>query len=80
MTGRVVTYAHRPKRPPRKQQAALLTGTAVVTKRARKPEAERDGQASPGCSAAPAATAPPPPANDDGKPAPKKSAIAVTGP
>jgi hypothetical protein len=37
MIGRVVTYAHRYKRPPRKQQAAPLDGPAVV-KRGRRTE------------------------------------------
>jgi hypothetical protein len=37
MHGRIVTYAHRYKRPPRKQQAAPLAGPAVVTRRARLP-------------------------------------------
>ena len=60
---RIVTTHYRYKRPPRKQQAAPLPGPAVVTKRARKPKV------------APAAVTAPPAANDDGKPAPKKSAI-----
>jgi hypothetical protein len=35
---RIVSYAHRPKRPPRKQQAAPLAGSAVVTtKSSRRP-------------------------------------------
>jgi hypothetical protein len=41
---RIVTYAHRPKRPPRKQPASPLPGPAVVTRRATpntgKPKAE----------------------------------------
>jgi hypothetical protein len=32
MPSRIVTYAHRPKRPPRKKaQAAAITGPAIVT-------------------------------------------------
>ena len=49
MPGRIVTYAHRDKRPPRKKQAAVsLTGPAVVTRKASA-----------------RATLSPPPANDD---------------
>ena len=59
MPDRIVTYAHRPKRPPRKRQAAPLAGPAVVARRARKPKAE------------PAAVTAPPPANNDRRPAPK---------
>jgi hypothetical protein len=66
---RIVTYAHRPKRSLRKQQAAPLAGPAVVTRRVRKPEAERDGQTTLGRRAAPAVVTTPPPANDDRKPA-----------
>lgn len=34
---RIVTYAHRPKRPPRKQaKPAAITGPAVVTTTSRK--------------------------------------------
>ena len=54
---RIVRTAYRLQRPPRKQQAALLAGPAVVTKRDRRPKAT------------PAAVTAPPPANDDRKPA-----------
>jgi hypothetical protein len=64
---RIVTTAYRYKPPPRKKQAVPLTGPAVVTKRARKPEAE------------PIAVTAPPPANDDRNPvAGKKPAIVTT--
>ena len=64
MPGRIVTSTYRYKRPPRKQQAAPLTGPAVVTSRARKPDA------------APATVTAPPPANDGRKP--RSSAAIVT--
>jgi hypothetical protein len=41
MPGRIVTYVHRPKRPPRKQQVMPLAGPAVVTtKSSRRPVLE----------------------------------------
>jgi hypothetical protein len=78
---RIVTYAHRPKRPPRKQQAAPLAGSAVVTtKSSRRPRlAETAAEAaSPeeGDEAAPSVARPA--ANDDRKPAPTKPAIVAT--
>jgi hypothetical protein len=37
---RLVTYAHRPKRAPRKKaQAAVITGPAIVTAKSRQPQA-----------------------------------------
>lgn len=69
----IVTNTYRYKRPPRKKQAAPLTGPAVVTQRAR-----------PNTGAPkPTAVTAPPPANDDREPAPlptggKKSAIVTT--
>jgi hypothetical protein len=66
-TSAVVTYVHRRKRPPRKQQAAPLTGPAVVTKRARPSTGTPKTE--------PAAVTVPSPANDDGRPAPAKPAI-----
>jgi hypothetical protein len=68
---RIVTCAHRPKRPPQKKQAAPLAGPAAVTRRAWEPEA------------VPAAVTGPPPANDDRKAATSahdatKSAIVAT--
>jgi hypothetical protein len=53
---RIVTYSHRRKRPPRKQQAVPLTGPAVVATRTRLPKAT------------PTAVTAAPPANDDRKP------------
>ena len=48
---RIVTYVHRPKRPPRKKaQAAAITGPAIVTttsKRRRCEEADDGQEASP---------------------------------
>lgn len=32
----IVTYAHRPKRPPRKAQAAAIIGPAIVTNTSRR--------------------------------------------
>jgi hypothetical protein len=47
----IVTYAHRPKRAPRKKaKAAAITGPAIVTatsKRDRRREADDDTEASP---------------------------------
>jgi hypothetical protein len=61
---RIIRTVHRYKQPPRKQQAPALPGPAVVTARQSKAE--------------PAAVTAPPPANDDGKPAPKAPAIVST--
>jgi hypothetical protein len=66
---RIVTYAHRYKRPPRKKQAVPLEMPAVVTKRATLPSGRKR-------AAEPPVVTAPPPANADGKPAP--SAIVTT--
>jgi hypothetical protein len=71
MPGRIVTYAHRPKRPPRKQPAAPLPGPAVVTRRASIPSGGK-------AKATPAAVTAPPPANDDRKPADGQKPAIVT--
>ena len=53
MPSRIVTYAHRPKRAPRKKvQAAAITGPTIVTSaskrdRDRRREADDDQEASP---------------------------------
>jgi hypothetical protein len=47
MPSRIVTYAHRHKRPPRKAQAAAVTGPAIVkatSERIRRREEADDGQ------------------------------------
>jgi hypothetical protein len=36
----IVTYAHRPKRPPRKAQAAAIIGPAVVTSASKRRHAQ----------------------------------------
>jgi hypothetical protein len=41
MPSRIVTYVHRPKRPPRKRQAVTLAGPAIVTQRATPTAAPR---------------------------------------
>lgn len=66
MTPRIVTYAHRYKRPPKRRKAVALEVPAIVT-RARKKW--------PGSADRPAA---PPPANDDPKPTPPTPAAIVT--
>jgi hypothetical protein len=88
---RIVTYAHRYKRPPRKRKAVALEARAVViTKKSRRPvwgetAAEVDAPASEGAAqpSTPRETArviAPPPANDDRKPATEmKPAIVTTG-
>ena len=72
MPTRFVTYAHRPKRPPRKRKAAVLEVPAVVRKRSRSdaalPRPAEDH---------------PTPANDDRKPpspGARKPASAATAP
>jgi hypothetical protein len=57
----IVTYVHRPKRPPRKRKAVAITGPAIV----RKVKASRIPTAG---QQQPEPAAPPPPANDDHKP------------
>ena len=53
MPSRIVTYAHRPKRPPRKKaKAAAITGPAIVTvtskqDRIRREAADDNTEASP---------------------------------
>jgi hypothetical protein len=47
---RIVTYAHRPKRAPRKAKAAAITGPAIVSatsKRDRRREVDDGQEASP---------------------------------
>jgi hypothetical protein len=73
---RIVTYAHRPKRPPRTQQAAPLAEPAVIaTKRSRRPVWEETAAelgtraASPERGNEAALSVVHPAANDDQKPA-----------
>jgi hypothetical protein len=61
---RIVTYAHRYQRPPRKRQAAALEVPAVV--KAGKPGRPK-----------PPPAAPPEPANDDRTPPPPPAASAI---
>jgi len=73
MASRIVTYVHRPKRPPRKRKAVELQVPAIVT------AGNRQSRPPVGGEPVPAAL---PPANDDNltKPAPPaaKSAIVTT--
>jgi hypothetical protein len=55
----IVTYVHRPKRPPRKKKAVTMDGPAILTKRRALPNA---GKHKPEPDA-------PTPANDDRRPA-----------
>ena len=41
MPGRIVSYVHRYRRPPRKKPAAPLAGSAIVTQRAAVPSGEK---------------------------------------
>jgi hypothetical protein len=69
---RIVTYVHRPKRPPRKPKAVAITGPAIVRK--------VKGAGVPASGKLELA-APPPPANDDRKPSPpgaRKPAIVTS--
>jgi hypothetical protein len=71
---RIVTTAHRPKRPPRKRKAVALAGPAIVRK-VKAPRRPTAGQQKP------EPAVPPPPANDDRKPHPpgaRKPAIVTS--
>jgi hypothetical protein len=57
---RIVTYVHRPKRPPKKRKAVAITGPAIVRK--------VKGAAALPSGGKPEPAVPPPPANDDRKP------------